>query len=917
VAPQSSPLVGRVPEREVLDQLLADARGGRSGTLVIRGEPGVGKTALLRYCAQHAVDCTVLDVGGVEDELELPFAALHQLCQPLLDRLSDLPEPQARALRVAFGLAAGATPDRLMVGLAVLTLLGEAAATRPLVCAIDDAQWVDEPSAQVLGVVARRLLAESVVLLLAMRETGSRHGFDGLPTLALAGLTTDDARTLLTAASAGEVDAQVRDRIVAETRGNPLALLELSHEMRPAELAGGFATPRSSTVSNQMEEHYTERIRALPAPAQMLMILAAADPTGDPALLWRASLALGLDSAVVDAAGSDQLLDVGSQVRFRHPLARSAAYAAGSDADRRTAHAALAAATDAHTDPDRRAWHLALAATGPDEALAVELERMAATAQARGGVAAAAAVLQRAVRLTADPARRFDRALMAASAYLHAGGFDEGRRLLAEAAGTAADDLQRARVEQLRAQIASASNPGPDAPALLLDAAARLEALDVLLARETYLHAWLSATVAGWTARPGGTLLEVSIAALGCPRPHDEPRPCDLLLDALATSTTSDRRTAAPSLKRAMHTFLDGEVSDDEALTRGMLASLTAMGLWDMESWGTLSTRQIELARASGAFSPLAITVAGHAVMLALRGDFEGVSALAGQESMLAEGTGVRLEGFAGLLVAAYRGRASEAEALFAATKADSRTSGHWVGWATAILNNALGRYPEAYEGAEIAATSRDGPFTPSWALPDLVEAAVRSGRNARAEQALEQLEAAAVDDSDWAMGVVARSQALLSSDARAESCFEEAVARLSRTLLRPDLARTHLLYGEWLRRQSRRVDARAQLRKAHSSFEAMGADAFADRARRELLATGERVRKRTAGTSNGLTPQELHIARLARAGSTNPEIAAELFLSSRTVEWHLRKVFAKLGISARGELRDLQPSSASPTTPE
>jgi DNA-binding CsgD family transcriptional regulator len=911
VAGQSSRLVGRARERDVLDQLLADARGGRSGTLVIRGEAGVGKTALLRYCAQHAVDCKVVDVAGVEDELELPFAALHQLCQPLLDRLSDLPEPQARALRVAFGFAAGATPDRLMVGLAVLTLLSEVAATRPLVCVIDDAQWVDEASAQVLGVVARRLLAESVVLLLAMRETGSRYGFDGLRTLSLEGLTTDDARTLLTAATAGHVDAQVRDRIVAETRGNPLALLELSHEMSPAELAGGFATPRSTAVSNQMEEHYTRRIRALPEPAQMVMMLAAADPTGDPALLWRARLGLGLDSASAGAAPSDQLLDISSQVRFRHPLARSAAYAAGSDADRRTAHAALAAATDAHADPDRRAWHLALAATGPDEALAVELERMAATAQERGGIAAAAAVLQRAVRLTAAPARRFDRALMAASAHLHAGGFDEARRLLAEAAGAAADDLQRARVEQLRAQIASASNPGPDAPALLLDAAARLEALDVLLARETYLHAWLAATVAGRTARQGGTLLEVSIAALACPRPRDEPRPCDLLLDALATSTTSDRRTAAPSLKRAMHTFLDGEVSDDEALTRGMLASLTAMGLWDIESWDTLSTRQIELARASGAFSPLVVTVKGHAVMLALRGDFEAVSALAAQETMLAEVTGVRLASFGGLLVAAYHGRPSEAEALFSATRADSRASGHWVGWATAILNNALGRYPEAYEGAEMAATSRDGPFTPSWALPELVEAAVRSGREARAEEALEQLEAAAVDDSDWAMGVVARSQALLSSGARAESSFQEAVARLSRTLLLPDLARSHLLYGEWLRRQSRRVDARAQLRKAHSSFEAMGADAFANRARRELLATGERVRKRTAGTSNGLTPQELHIARLARAGGTNPEIAAELFLSSRTVEWHLRKVFAKLGISARRELRDALPSSA------
>ncbi len=901
--------VGRQHERQVLDQLLAGARSGHSGALVVRGEAGVGKTALLEYCADQAEDCQVVHVAGVEDELALPFAALHQLCQPLLDHLSGLPEPQHRALRIAFGLDVGTAPDRFMVGLAVLSVLADVASERVLVCIVDDAQWVDEASAQALGFVARRLHEESVVLLIGVRDNGEKHVFDRLPTLNLEGLTYRDARALIEATTAARIDARVRDQIVAETRGNPLALIELPRVMSRTELVGGLAVPRADTLAGHMHEHYLRRIRALPEQTRQLLTLAAADSTGDSALFWRAGFGLGLDPDAAGAAESDRLLEIGSHIRFRHPLARSAAYAAGSDADRHAAHAALAAATDERADPERRVWHLAIAATGPDENLAVELERVAGAAQARGGIAAAAAVLERSVRLTVANEHRFDRALAAATAYLHTGDFDEARRLLALAAGTAVDDLQRARVQQLSGQIEYASHPGPDAPALLVDAAARLEPLDVLLARETYLDAWLASTVAGRTARPGGTLLDVSIAALSAAPPPNEPRPCDLLLDALATSVTGDRRSAAPSLHRAMHAFLDDHLPDSEVVRWGMVASLTAMGLWDLESWEILSTRQIELARASGAITPLIITLKGHAVMLALSGDFEAVNGLVAQEAALAEATGVQLASFAGLLVAGYRGRPDEAAALLLETRDDSRISGHWVAWATALLNNGLGRYPEALEAADLAATSKDGPFTPTWALPEVIEAAVRSGRQARAEEALEQLYNATVDDSDWALGVLARARALLSTGTAAESYYEEAVSRLSRTRLRPELARSHLLYGEWLRRENRLGDARAHLRTAYSSFQEMGAEAFTDRARTELRATGESVRKQTAETSIDLTSQEEHIVRLARNGHTNPEIAAELFLSSRTVEWHLSKVFAKLGISSRKELRTVLPS--------
>jgi DNA-binding CsgD family transcriptional regulator len=913
-APRTPAFRGRAREREVLDGLLDRVRSGESAVLVIRGEAGIGKTELMRYCARQASGCRLVQIAGVESEIELPFAALHQLCAPMLGGLAALPEPQERALRVSFGLAAGTAPDRFVVGLAVLSLLAENAAARPLVCLVDDAQWLDEASSQVLGFVGRRLLAESVLLLFAVREAADKRMFPGLPALIAEGLTDEDARALLTATVTGHLDERVRDRIVAETRGNPLGLLELARGMSEAELAGGFARLPTASLPSRLQDHYLQRVRALPEPAQRLMLLAAADPTGDATLLWRAAPTLGLGRDAAAEADAEQLLQVGSQVRFRHPLVRSAAYMAGSPEDRRAAHLTLAAATDAQTDPDRRVWHLAAGATGPDEEVATALEQAAAKTQARAGLAAAAAFLQRSVTLTAEPGRRADRALAAALANLHAGAFDAALGLLAQAEADAVDDLQRARVEQLRGQIEWASVAGREAPVLLLQAAKRLEALHVGLARETYLYAWVASSLAGPLAGPGGLLLEVSRAARAAP-PAGAPRPCDLLLDGLATMVTQGHAAAEPTLRRAVNAFLGDQVSGEEWLQWGILAQMAAMAAWDFDSWVVLSTRHVELARVSGALAPLSIALNGRGQAATHCGDFETATSLAAEKDVVNEVTGIRQASTCDLLLAGYRGRPAEATPLFSAATKDSIARGEGqavqlVSWAAAVLHNGLGHYAEALAAAERATEETYQPLGRQLVLPELIEAAVRTGRAEIAREALERLSAmTAIEGSDWAKGLEARSRALLSEGQDAEHRYAQAVERLGRTQLRPELARAHLLYGEWLRRELRRGDARHQLRAAYDLFAVIGAEAFAERARRELLATGETVRKRQVDTNTELTPQEEHIARLARDGRTNPEIAAELFISARTVEWHLRKVFTKLGITSRMGLHDALPT--------
>ena len=903
---------GRARERVTVDDLLNRVRQGESAVLVLRGEAGIGKTALMNYCARQASGCRVAQIAGVQSEFEMPFAALHQLCRPMLAKINALPESQQQALQIAFGLAAGNPPDRFIVGLAVLGLLAEVGVQRPLVCLVDDAQWLDEPSAQVLGFVGRRLAVEAVLLLFAVRETGEQQLLPALPSLTIEGLAPADARSLLTAAVSGQLDDEVRDRVVAETRGNPLRLLEMSRQMSPAELAGGFGRPHSPASSRSMEEHYTLRIRSLPEPTQRFLLLAAADSTGDATLLWRAAERIGIPRAAANDAELEELLEIGAQVRFRHPSVRSASYEAGTPDDRRAAHAAIASATDAERDPERRAWHLAAAAVSQDEGVASQLEQTAATAQKRAGSAAAAVFFQRSAELTPEPSRRAERALAASQAHLHAGDFGAALAMLAEARAVVTNDVQRARIERLTGEVQYASNPGPTTPTLLVETAKRLEPLDVNLARETYLDAWMASMLLGPYAHPGGLLPEVSRAARSALPARDPATPWDLLLDGLAAIVTDGRAAGASSLRRAVDAFLGDEISDSRFLQWGHMISGAAGVLWDWKSWEIVSAQHVALARASGALAALANALNYRAVVTAWYGDFDATTAIVAEYDALNEATGIRWWGRRGaLLLTAYQGRRDDL-ALMSAIVAESVERGVALAaqhalWTMAILCNGLGLYQDAVVAAERAAYELDLPNGTGWALVELIEAAVRSGQPEVAHEAMARLSEHILEGADWAVGLEARSRALVTESNDAERWYLEAVERLERTPLRTDIARAHLLYGEWLRREGRRIDARAQLASAHEMFEAMGAEAFDERTRRELLATGENVRKRGVdrATRHALTPQEEHVARLARDGRSNAEIGAELFLSVRTVEWHLRKVFIKLGVRSRKELKN------------
>ena len=901
-------LLGRSSERELLDRLLENVRDGQSAVLVIRGEAGIGKTALLHHCAEQASAFRIARIAGVESEMELPFAGLHQLCAPMLGHLGALPEPQQAALRVALGLASGDAPDRFLVALAALTLLADVAAERPLLCLVDDAQWLDGASAQVLGFVGRRLLAESVALVFAVRDSAEHRELAGLPEVRLGGLSDEDAGALLATIIPGRLDARVRDRIVGETRGNPLALLELPQGLSAAELAGGFGLPELRPLSGRIEESFLRRLEDLPQDTQLLLLVAAAEPLGDPALMWGAATRLGIAGSALEPATRVGMLDVGARVRFRHPLARSAVYRSAPEATRELVHQALADETDGTLEPDRRLWHRAQATRGPDDGVAAELERSASRAEARGGLAAAAAFLGRAAQLTAEPAHRAERMLAAAQSHLHAGAFDAALGLLAAAQPGPLDELGRARVDLLQAEVAYAQNRGGEAPALLLRAANTLETLDARLSRDTYLDAWGSALFAGQLAK-AGTLREVSQAVAGAARPADTVRPSDLLLDGFALVFTAGRRTAAPALHRAAAAFAGAEVSVEEVLRWGWLATAAAVYLWDFDTCLAVATRGVELARDAGALEVLAVSdnVLGQAV--ALGGDFGAAARLIAEADAVREATGTRVGPYGALVLVALRGHESEASELIEATIDDATRGGQgtavqYAHWATAVVMNGLGRYDEALGAAIQASDDTPELFVSMWSLSELIEAATRTHDTELATQGLRRLrEHTRGSHAEWALGMEARARALLDEGDAAEGLYREAIDRLGRTRLRPELARSRLLFGEWLRRTGRRVDAREQVQAAHDAFVAMGADAFAERARHELLATGAKVRKRTFEARDELTPQEQLIARLAIEGRTNPQIGAELFLSPRTVEWHLNKVFTKLGIKSRREL--------------
>lgn len=903
-------LLGRAAECEVLNRKLAAAHTGKSAVLVLRGEPGVGKTSLLDYAAERADGCRVVRVLGVEAEMELPFAGLQQLCAPLLDGLERLPSPQHDVLGTAFGLTVGAPPDRFLVGLAVLGLLSDAAEDRPLVCLIDDAQWLDRSSAQVLAFVARRLQAESVIFLFAEREPVDRDELVRLPDRRVTALSHAHARDLLASAITGPLDDRVRDQILAEARGNPLALLELPRALSPAKRAGGFGLPDALPLRGLIEMSFGQRVQQLPAATQRLLLAAAAEPTGDPTLLWRAATELGIPAEAIGPAEADGAVELGSRVVFRHPLLRSAIYRAAPVDERRSVHRALAAATDADADPDRRAWHRAHATIEPDEDVASELERSAGRAQSRGGLAATAAFLERAAALTPEPGRRARRALKAAGAEQLAGAPEAALALLATAATGPLDELDRGELQRLRGQIAMDLRRGVEAVPLLLDAAKRLASLDPGLARGTYLDALHAASIAG---RLGSGVLSAAQAARTAPPPEGASRPVDLLLDGLAVRFTDGYAASAPTLKQALRAVRDEAHRPGHDGRWPGVARRVAADLFDDETWHAFAVRNVQIARETGALAVLPLALNYLALLRIYEGELDVAETLLDEADAITEATGTTPIVIARSLLAACRGDEVRASALIEASEAEAIARGEGViltfaEHARAVLHNGLGLYEAALAPAQ-SASARDQLMISVWSLPELVEAATRSGRTEIAAEALEHLsERTRATGTRLALGIEARSHALLSEGDVAEGLYCEAIERLGRTRIRLDLARAHLLYGEWLRREGRRVDAREQLRAAHDMLAPMGIEAFADRARRELTATGETVRKRTVDTRDELTAQEAQIARLAAEGRTNPEIGGELFISARTVEWHLSKVYPKLGITSRRELRHALP---------
>jgi DNA-binding CsgD family transcriptional regulator len=915
-------LTDRHRERGLLDQLADDVRAGGSRVLVVRGEQGVGKTALLDYLAGHASGCEVARAGGVQSEMELAFAGLHQLLSPMLDRVGQLPAPRREALLTAFGLSVGPAPDRFLVGLAVLSLLSEMAAKRPLVCIVDDEQWLDRASVQVLAFVARRLAADPVGLVFATWVPDP--DLVGLPALTVTGLHEEDARSLLESALTGPMDESVRNLIVAEARGNPLALLELPRGLAPGPLAGGFGLPGAVSLAGRIEETFRRQLEVLPGDARQLLALAAADPSGDPLLVWRAAQRLSIPVEAGGPVVEAGLVEFDTQVRFRHPLVRSAAYRSSGIEQRRHAHGALAEATDPVADPDRRAWHRAHATPGPDEDVAAELERSAGRARRRGGLAAAAAFLEQAALLTPDPVRRVRRLIAAALASRDSGDLDATLRLLTAAEAGPVDALQVAQVRHLRGQVASDQNRGRDAARLLLEAARLLDPLDARLARETHLEALGAALVAGDVGRPGG-VREAARAARAAPPAVDPPRAVDVVLDAFALRLTEGHALAATALIQAQEHLVKLDLRGDTAeswlwLLGGRASRILPMELWDFDTAHALAARQVQVARDLGALVQLQFALSFLGVLDLLAGEPGATERLIDEDRLIAEATGNPAVTYAAMMLAAWQGREQDASELIRATQKVATERG--TGWmasraasASAVLHNGLGRYEIARDAAR-EAFERDHLGFGHMVVAELAEAACRTGDRAMVRAAVDWMsERTAHSSAPWPLGIQARLRALLADGRSADSFYRESIEQLSRSKVRTQLARSHLLYGEWLRRERRPAEARSHLRTAHEMLNGMGMAAFAERARRELVAAGGSVGASKTGSARAgtaasaiLTAQEAEVARLARDGLSNPEIGARLFISTRTARYHLSSVFTKLGISSRGQLHRVLP---------
>ncbi|WP_406425709.1 AAA family ATPase [Streptomyces sp. NBC_01589] len=906
--PDIAPLRGRRDELAQLHSLVDRARVGRSGTLVVSGEAGVGKTALLDHLtAQAAPHVRIERIVASQSELELAYGGLQQLCGNMVDSADRLPAPQQEAIEVAFGLCSAPAPSPFLVGLALLGVLTEAAEDRGLLCVVDDAQWLDQASARALAFAARRLEAEGIALVLAMREAD--EVFAGLTHMRVEGLGHEDACELLRLTVPGGLDRRVRDQLIAETRGNPLALRELPRVLNPAQIAGGFSLTGSLPLESRIEQSLVVQLAPLPAPARLLLLLAAAEPTGDPGLLWRASAVLGLGPDAFDAAKDADAFAVGTRVGFRHPLVRSAVYRAASPRDRRRVHAALADVTSAEHDPDRRAWHRASATLEPDEDVAADLERSAVRARTRGGAAPAGAFLERAAELTPSPFRRGQRLIAAAEAKHDVGAPTEALRLLESARALPLTALQEALAARMRARAGYALRRDRSGVQNLLDAARGLEGLDPVLTRDTYIEALAAATYGGRLGDAEQVTAVAKAILAATPAAEETEQARDLILRGQALLATEGQEAALPTLRRAQRAFLE-QAPDFLELHWMWFASRAAQDLWDPAGLRALAQRQVELARAEGVVTVLPIALSLLMLVQLTDGDLDRAEASCDEIDAIKEVTGNPLPRYGRLLLAAYRGQADEAERWAERIRADGRARGEGyalsaANFSEAVLCNGLGRFADA-----VACARRELPYTHELNLAmrtllELVEAATHTGEHALAEQAFGQLaDVTRPVGTNYALALLAMAEAQLRSGDEAEELFLDAIKRLEQERIPIWVGRCRLLYGEALNRQDRPTDAREQLRTAHMVLSACGLNGFAQRAADELRACGETLRVRARASAAQLTDQELNVARLAREGLTNREIGARLFISAHTVEYHLRKVFVKLGIKRRTELQ-------------
>jgi DNA-binding CsgD family transcriptional regulator len=903
-------LHGRHEECAAIDRLLADAGGRRSGALVVRGEVGVGKSALLAYAADRAAGkMRVLWGSGVESESELAFAALHQLVRTMLDHVERLPGPQATALQGAFGLATTQGTNRFLIGVGVLSLLAEVADERPLVCLVDDAQWLDQPSADALSFAARRLEAEGVVCLFAARDDDV-HGFaaPGVRELRLTGLDADTAGVLLAERFPAGLAPNVRDRLIAATQGNPLALLELSASLSADQLAGRAPLPDPLPVSAGVEQVFLERVRRLPESTQTLLLALAAEETGDPAVISRVGRTLGTGVQALEMAERAGLVRVAEgRIRFHHPLVRSAVYRAATFTQRQAIHQAIAAALGGEEHADRRAWHRAAAAMEPDAEVADELERSAERARRRSGYAAAARALERSAELTPAEELCSRRLADAADAAWLAGQPDRALGLLDRAAAGVSEPRLRADVAHLRGVIELRRGVPADAFTILAAGSAEIAPVDPVKALAMLLPANEAASYAGDVA----LTIEAAHRAAALPRGEQRVDQFTLgLLVGIGSLLEGDTARGAPLLRQAI---VLAQTFDDPS--RLGFAGAAARYLGDDAATHDFYARAVARARATGELVLLPYLLESLAVAEVAAGRYTAATASASEGLGLARETGQESSVCRNLstlaLVGAMQGREDAcrsyaAEALDRAVPRGLRLQAASATWALALLDLASSRPAEALARLEtLAAGSETGhPVIALLSVPDLVEAAVRANQTERGQTALAGFEQWATHTAPpWALALVPRCRGLLSAGAAADRHFTEAL-RLHGPSSRPfDRARTQLLYGEALRRARRRIDAREHLRAAFTTFEQLGASPWAERARTELRVSGETARQRDPSTLDQLTPQELQIVRFVGQGATNREVAAQLFLSPRTIDYHLRQVFTKLGISSRAEL--------------